>query len=235
MKPPVAPESSRVRYGPIRKHALRARHAPRRECIGLSDPTDCLLEAYDCVARRAYENFLMQGPRPGGELDDWLNAERELLLGFVINVENTENFVYAMASVPGATAERIVVGIESRWLVILAQPGPGVPFNCAKIHTDASRIPEAQPTSTANAEQRMELGGRREPASRPDQVADASRGMAPRADDGRGTAPRSEDDRPPAKSVCVLELPADVDAARSIAVICDGLIGIRMPKTISRA
>jgi DUF2934 family protein len=209
MKPPVALESSRVRYGPIRKHALHARHAPRRECIGLSDPTDCLLEAYDCVARRAYENFLMQGPRPGGELDDWLNAERELLLGFVINVENTENFVYAMASVPGATAERIVVGIEARWLVILAQPGRGVPFNRAKILTDANRISASQPAA----------------AGIQDQIAGGSRGIAP----------RSEDDRPPAKSVCVLELPADVDAARSIAVICDGLIGIRMPKIISRA
>jgi hypothetical protein len=219
MKPPVAMESSRIRHGPIRKQGLRARQLPRRECIGLSDPTDCLLEAYDCVARRAYENFLTQGPRPGGELDDWLNAERELLLGFVINVENADDFVYAMASVPGATADRIVVGIEARWLVILAQPGRGVPFNRAKILTDANRIMASQPAA----------------AGIPDQIAGERRGIAPRVVDGRGLAPRSEDDRPPAKSVCVLELPADVDAARSIAVICDGLIGIRMPKSISRA
>jgi hypothetical protein len=208
MKPPIALESSRVRHGPIRKRASHAIRIPRRECISLSDPTDCLLEAYDCVARRAYENFLMQGPRPGGELDDWLNAERELLLGFVINVENADNFIYAMASVPGATADRVVVGIESRWLVILAHPGRGVPFNRAKILTDANRIPASQPPG----------------ARMPDKIGEANRGLAP----------RSEDDRPPAKSVCVLELPADVDAARSIAVLCDGLIGIRMPKSISR-
>jgi hypothetical protein len=209
VKPPVAMDSSRIRHGPIRKSALRARHMPRRECIALSDPTDCLLEAYDCVARRAYENFIAQGPRPGGEMDDWLNAERELLLGFAVNLENSENFVYALASVPGATAERVVVGVESRWLVILAQSGRGDPIARAKIHTDASRIPESRPTSVGV--------------------------MEPRAAIPAGSDPIADDSCAPPKSVCVLELPADVDAAHSVAVICDGLIGIRMPKSISRA
>jgi HSP20 family molecular chaperone IbpA len=39
-----------------------------------------------------------------------------------------------------------------------------------------------------------------------------------------------EDDRPPSKSVCIMELPADVNAASSIAVVADGLLAIRMPK-----
>jgi hypothetical protein len=30
------------------------------------------------VARRAYEIFQMRGEAPGGEIDDWLQAEREL-------------------------------------------------------------------------------------------------------------------------------------------------------------
>ena len=105
----------------VRKRASRALGKARRDCIALSDPTDCLLEAYDCVARRAYEHFLARGPRPGGELADWLRAERELLLGFTINVQDSAEFVYALASIPGATAARLEVGIESRWLVILAQ------------------------------------------------------------------------------------------------------------------
>jgi len=94
----------------VGKRTARSIGKARRDCITLSDPTDCLLEAYDCVARRAYEHFIERGPRPGGELEDWLIAERELLLGFAINVENSTQFVYAMASIPGATAARIEVG-----------------------------------------------------------------------------------------------------------------------------
>lgn len=30
------------------------------------------------IAMRAYELYLQRGEREGGELDDWLNAEREL-------------------------------------------------------------------------------------------------------------------------------------------------------------
>jgi hypothetical protein len=37
----------------------------------------------------------------------------------------------------------------------------------------------------------------------------------------------------PAQSVCVLELPHEVDGERSIAVLSNGLLGIRMPKIAS--
>jgi len=33
------------------------------------------------IRRRAYEIYLELGARPGGELDDWLQAERELQRG----------------------------------------------------------------------------------------------------------------------------------------------------------
>jgi HSP20 family molecular chaperone IbpA len=36
------------------------------------------------------------------------------------------------------------------------------------------------------------------------------------------------------QSVCVLELPSDVDPSRSIAVLSDGVLGIRMPKPAIR-
>jgi HSP20 family molecular chaperone IbpA len=36
------------------------------------------------------------------------------------------------------------------------------------------------------------------------------------------------------KSACVLELPADVDPERSIAVLSNGLLAIRMPKLNTR-
>jgi HSP20 family molecular chaperone IbpA len=172
-----------------------------RECVVLADPTDCLLDAYDCVAQRAYENFLAFGPRPGGELEDWLNAERQLLLNFPIDIQETPDFIYALASVPGATAARISIGIESRWIVIVVrQP------------REQTRLAPAAKRESADSE-----------ASESDQARPESK-----VDPARSTDNLLEDRR--AKSVCVLSLPSSVDGTRSIAVLSDGVLGIRMAK-----
>jgi len=211
----------------IRKRAVRTTGRAQRECVTLSDPTDCLLEAYDCVSTRAYEHFLARGPRPGGELADWLTAERELLLGFSVNVENAAQFVYALASIPGATAARLEVGIEARWLVILAQVS-----RPAQIPRD-----EVTPSLTRS----FGLGLANGPGKSPSSRASGGRGTraaTPRSIDTRTIQPMVPDslvdDRGPSKSVCILELPAAVDAARSIAVLSDGLLAIRMPKITFR-
>ena len=191
MKPPTALHSSVINRSTTRKAVPRAQRPAHRECIALSDATDCLLEAYDVVARRAYQNFLTRGPGPDGELQDWFRAERDLLLNFPIHVQESDGFVYAMASIAGATAARLAVGIESRWLVILAH------------HAQDGRCE----------------GG-----------LDGTRDRESRADEGSSLESQPEDERR-AKSVCILELPADVDAARAIAVLSDGILGIRMPKS----
>jgi len=190
VKPPSAIHSSVTGRGTARRASSRAQCPPQRECIALSDATDCLLEAYDVVSRRAYENFLTRGAGPDGELQDWFRAERDLLLNFPIHLQESEGFVYALASVPGATAERLALGIESRWLVILAHHA-------------------------------------RHGHDKPDATEGLSAGL--HSSDSRGLEPQFEDDRP-ARSVCILELPAEVDAARAIAVLSDGILGIRMPK-----
>jgi len=57
-------ETSEVREGPIQSHAKdnSAYHIPTHEELRL----------------RAYEIYLKRGGLPGNELDDWLQAEREL-------------------------------------------------------------------------------------------------------------------------------------------------------------
>lgn len=47
----------------------RPARRPKAATLG---PTD------DQIRRRAYERFLERGGAPGSELDDWLEAEREL-------------------------------------------------------------------------------------------------------------------------------------------------------------
>jgi hypothetical protein len=41
----------------------------------------------DEIRRRAYEIYLERGEQPGRELDDWLQAERELKRGMVLKPE----------------------------------------------------------------------------------------------------------------------------------------------------
>ena len=40
------------------------------------------------IRRRAYEIYLERGEQPGRELDDWLQAERELKWAMFLNPEN---------------------------------------------------------------------------------------------------------------------------------------------------
>ena len=138
-----------------------------REYVALHDLTACLLEAYDCVSRRAHEKYVERGGGPGREMDDWLAAQRELLPSLPTNIKESGDFVYALASVPGTGASEIAVGVESQWLVIL-------------------------------------LGS--------DTIAHST-----------------------THSFCVLELPAKVDPERSVAILSDGMLAIRMKKLSARA
>ena len=99
---------------------LQPRPQPRRESIPLRDLSDCLLDAYDFVAQRAYEKFVNRGNLGGDYLTDWLSAERELLPKLSADIQDSDNFVYALISIPGSDKRRVSVGIESRWLVVLA-------------------------------------------------------------------------------------------------------------------
>ncbi len=272
MKTYAVVETAAAGRNAARKRDSRGSRHAQRDCITLSDATDCLLEAYDCVARRAYEHFLERGPRPGGELADWLNAERELLLGFTIHVEHATQFVYAMASIPGATAARLEVGVESRWLVILAQTSRPAQVRRDEAVAGVTRSFDLglaisrgkSPSAGANSGRESRVGvtraidspivASRAPNLRvPDSGVDHPRGadtrtIEPRVPDSRVNDPRGIDtrnieprvpdsrldDRGPSKSVCILELPATVDPALSIAILSDGLLAIRMPKINSR-
>ncbi len=103
-----------------RRAILPAPVAPQRECVGLRDLTDCLLEAYERVARRAHAKYLERGAAPGSELDDWLTAERELLLDLSVDISESADCVYALASVANPNGAGVHIGIEARWLVIVA-------------------------------------------------------------------------------------------------------------------
>lgn len=150
--------------------------APLWETVALRDLSDCLLDAYDLISERAYQRFVRRGGRPGEEPSDWLNAERELIRGIPVDIEDAPLYISALASVPAESAADVEVGIESRWLVILAHAREGGSWE----------------------------------------------------DDRAAGALRIDESRP--QMFNVIELPAEVDPASSIAVLSHGVLGIRMLK-----
>jgi HSP20 family molecular chaperone IbpA len=238
-----------------------------RECIPLREMTDCLLQAYDSVARRAYQRFLRRGGMPGGELDDWLSAERELLGNLAVDLEDAGDSLSALASVPGLSGGEVEVGIDSRWLVILGRNPEGdamyeledpdldperIAAWASTVHTDTRvmRIgcergkggegteaqqekPVSPPAIQTNAGINISIGT---PGSKDKRnfssVEERRRGKAIEEPPSTVTEPVSADgsDGNPSQLFCVVELPAEVEPDRSVAVLANGLLGIRMPK-----
>ena len=203
------------------KHPLRAEPKILRECIALSDPTDCLLEAYDCVTKRAYEKFLSCMDAPEKKLEDWLKDERDRLPDIPVSFQEYNDCLYALASVPGAGRLEVSVGIESRWLVIIVDAGS---HDYPVTLQSEKRVSEPRQPDAGRSAARQP-GARRSNSCQPD-----TRQSGARQSDVREAGQRIPEDAQPAQSVCVSELRVDVDPARSIAVLSDGLLAIRMPK-----
>jgi hypothetical protein len=193
-----------------RAYAARPASARGRKCIVLGDLTDCLLQAYECVARRAFEKYVERGGEPGGELDDWLSAERELLQPITVDFEECEEYVHALASSPSFTNANVEVSIEPRWLAILADSAP----------TDGLANPGGRPLSASEAPTAAPLG-HSGPAT-----GESSSNLA--------HAGASAEDSANSQAFCIVQLPAEVVPKASIAILGDGVIGIRMPKAVKQ-
>jgi HSP20 family molecular chaperone IbpA len=254
----------------------------QRECLPLRDMTDCLLQAYDCVARRAYQKFVSRGGQPGGELDDWLDAERELLGNLSVNLEDGGDFLSALASLPGLKSEEVDIGIDPHWLVILGHhhaPGESAVLDeldtdfdqvadwVSTIHRDARTLriscrgvktpsafaarlvpPSLASQVGANSELAVVVdgaganpeggssrsqfaagkGGGREPSR---SLTSQAAGQESSAENGPDPCHRSA----ASQLFCALELPAEIDPSRCLAILANGLLGIRMPKRKSSA
>jgi HSP20 family molecular chaperone IbpA len=196
--------------------------APLRECIAVRDMTDCLIEAYDCVARLAYQKFVARGSHAGGELDDWLKAEHELLDKLSVHIEDSGEFIHALVSIPGAHASQVKIGIESRWLVIVSHRE--CDGDAAQAQEDDEKVAEFSRAAHSGAQTERisagafalcpELHARRQPL------------------DVRTLPAVGEvvEQRPQLFSI--IELPAEVDPTHAVAVLADGLLGLRVPKKI---
>lgn len=73
---------------------------------------------YDSIARRAFELFEVNGRLVGHDLEDWFNAETEVLHPVKLNMRETESSLLVQAEVPGFTTKNLEILVEPRRLTI---------------------------------------------------------------------------------------------------------------------
>ena len=85
------------------------------------------------IARRAYEIFEQHGGVHGRDVEDWLQAEAELVRRFPHTVAKTDQAFIVFAELPGAwSAEQLIVGVESRRLLISGEREVEVTYSGAQ-------------------------------------------------------------------------------------------------------
>jgi HSP20 family molecular chaperone IbpA len=209
----MKPFVSGARATPAEKHLKYARPSGAlHECVPLSDLTESLLCAYDGVANLAYQKFLQRGARVGSDLEDWLDAEQEVLGEMQVDVAEFDGYVSVLASLPGYRSAQVLLGIEPRWLLI---------FGSQQCDDRADAPALGRSLDPLRGPPRMDA------ASLAVMCSHASRESVP----GRAADPI----HPPSNLFCILELPAEVDPARSTAVMSNGLLGVRMPKVPAKS
>ena len=86
--------------------------------VSLFDQID---ETLNALTRRAYEIFNGNGRVFGGELDNWIQAERELLHSVSLNIVETDESFAVKAEVPGFAEKELEIGVEPRRVTITGQ------------------------------------------------------------------------------------------------------------------
>ena len=82
---------------------------------------DRIQKTYDSIAQRAFEIFDHRGRWHGGELEDWLQAEAELLHPVRLEMEESENDLTVRAHVPGFNTKELEINVGPRNLAIIGK------------------------------------------------------------------------------------------------------------------
>ena len=78
------------------------------------------------IAKRAYELFEIRGCQHGDDLGDWFRAESELLESVEIAARELENEVEVIVGLYSHMAEQLIIGLDSRRLIVTAKAPDGL-------------------------------------------------------------------------------------------------------------
>jgi len=96
----------------------RAREPSTPAVAGVEEISNRMSEAFGAIARRAFEIFDSRGRTSGRDLDDWLQAESEVLHPVHLEVDETEGALTVRAEVPGFESNDVTINVEPRRLTI---------------------------------------------------------------------------------------------------------------------
>lgn len=181
--------------------------------IPLRDLAECLLEVYEGVSARAFRLHQAKGAEAGSELEDWKEAERDLLGAMPVDLAETGENFYALASVPGYAPAEISVAVEDCWLLI---SGYGHSFGQAESAVGGVKFDESGIVSSGSEASAADSPGE---GVSPSLILQSDPCAEQR---GESCAVR--------RPFCVVELGRKVDASRSIAVVANGMVAVRMAK-----
>lgn len=86
--------------------------------MSAAEALDSMQQRFDAVARRAFQIFEGKGCSLGHDLDDWFQAERELLHPMPLDITDADGSLTVKAEVPGFTEKDITINVEPRRLTI---------------------------------------------------------------------------------------------------------------------
>lgn len=100
------------------KAVQRARREAQLHLVRPDQIFDRMTETFDAVARRAFEIFERNGRRLGHDLENWCQAERELLHPVYLDISETDSALTVELEVPGFTEKDIQVSVEPHRLTV---------------------------------------------------------------------------------------------------------------------
>jgi HSP20 family molecular chaperone IbpA len=213
----------------IRKAVLRSVHQDSggtlREQIPLRDMSDCLLAVYDEVSRRAFQRCVVRGEQEGSDREDWKAAENELFARISVDFEESSGNLYALASLPGCAGTEITVAVDECWLLICGYTERGRGAHMAEDFCEREDS-GAEDGDNCCTDDLQAIGSEKSCTVR-DQ--DSERGKPAALKREHHDEQRVARLRAP-RPFCVVALRAKVDPERSVAVLSNGLLAIRMGK-----
>ena len=84
---------------------------------------DTVDKTFDNIARRAFEIFESNGRTLGRDLEDWFQAEGELLHPVHVTLTESGDTIEVKAEVPGFSEKELEISVEPRRLTIAGRRG----------------------------------------------------------------------------------------------------------------
>jgi HSP20 family molecular chaperone IbpA len=197
------------------------------EQIPLRDMSDCLLAVYDEVSRRAFQRGVVRGARAGSDRDDWNAAEEDLFARISVDFEESGGNLYALASLPGCAGTEIAVAVDECWLLIAGYVDSRGRECADEDFGDCAVEDFDQGNCSGGSAKKPAMIRARESCGQGDE--DGKRENLGTQSDERDAEQRMPILRAP-RPFCVVALRAKVDPERSVAVLSNGLLAIRMGK-----